>query len=174
MLLAAMLALAALMAAAAPAMADDFDHHHFFDHVNRFDGLFFNRFFEPTPALEFNQEAENTGNVTISTAVSQTGNNSNQCVAPLQFGNTGNVQNAQGFVQSGTPFFNNNEGRNGFFRDGVFFPEGRDRFFRDGFLFPNDGFVSNVGDVEFEGSSMTFTPTLTNTCNQSVEQAAAA
>ena len=163
MLLAAMLALAALMAAAAPAMADDFDHPHFFDHVNRFDGLFFNRFFEPTPALEFNQEAENTGNVTISTAVSQTGNNSNQCVAPLQFGNTGNVQNAQGFVQSGTPFFNNNNNDNnndnGFFNH-RFFP-----FFENGL---------NNNNVEFEGSSMTFTPTLTNTCNQSVEQAAAA
>ena len=167
-LLALVVALAALMMAAAPAMADDNEHNHFFDHhVNRFDGLFFNRFFEPTPALEFNQEAENTGNVTVSTAVSQTGNNSNQCVAPLQFGNTGNVQNAQGFTTFGsTPFFFNNNDINDI-NDNGFFDHRR-------FLFPffNNGLNNN--DIEFEGSSMTFTPTLTNTCNQAVEQAGAA
>ena len=80
------------------------------------------------------QEAENTGNVNGNISVSSTGDNDNQCVAPLQFGNTGNVQNAQGFLQ----------------------------------------YASTSGDIEFEGSSMTFTPTLTNTCNQSVQQAAAA
>ena len=83
---------------------------------------------------EFGQEAEDTGNVSTSTTVTSAGDNSNQCVAPLQFGNTGNVQNAQGFLQ----------------------------------------YASTSGDIEFEGSSMSFTPTLTNTCNQTVQQAAAA
>ena len=80
------------------------------------------------------QEIENTGNVTTTTNVTSSGNNGNQCVAPLQFGNTGNVQNAQGFLQ----------------------------------------YASTSGDIEFEGSSMTFSPTLTNTCQQTVQQAAAA
>jgi hypothetical protein len=89
-------------------------------------------------------------------ALAASGNNSNQCVAPLQFGNTGNVQNAQGFVTFGSPFFNGNND-NRFFHH-RFFP-----FFNTGF-----------NNVEFEGSSMIFAPTLTNTCGQSVEQAAAA
>ena len=83
---------------------------------------------------EFGQEIENTGSVTTSTTVTSSGDNSNQCVAPLQFGNTGNVQNAQGFLQ----------------------------------------YASTSDDIEFEGSSMTFSPTLTNSCTQQVQQAAAA
>ena len=83
---------------------------------------------------EFGQETEDTGNVTLNTNVTSTGNNGNQCVAPLQFGNTGNTQNAQGFLQ----------------------------------------YNSTADDIEFSGSSMTFTPSLTNTCEQTVQQAAAA
>ena len=83
---------------------------------------------------EFGQEAEDTGNVSTSTTVTSAGDNSNQCVAPEQFGNTGNVQNAQGFLQ----------------------------------------YASTSGDIEFGGSSMTFSPTLTNSCTQQVQQAAAA
>ena len=48
---------------------------------------------------EFGQETDETGNVTLNTNVSGSGNSGNQCVAPLQFGNTGNLQNAQGFLQ---------------------------------------------------------------------------
>src|ERR671927_1442656 len=80
------------------------------------------------------QGIETTGNVALNTNVTSTGDNGSQCVAPLQFGNTGNVQNAQGFLQ----------------------------------------YASTSDDIEFEGSSMGFTPTLNNTCNQSVQQAAAA
>ena len=80
------------------------------------------------------QEIGDTGNVTLNTTVTSSGNNGNQCVAPLQFGNTGNTQNAQGFLQ----------------------------------------YNSTADDIEFEGSSMTFTPSLTNTCQQTVQQAAAA
>ena len=48
---------------------------------------------------EFEQEIEDTGNVEANLTVSSTGNNSNQCVPAIQFGNTGNIQNAQGFLQ---------------------------------------------------------------------------
>ncbi len=42
---------------------------------------------------------DETGNVELSFSAQSTGNNSNQCVNPLQFGNTGSNQNAQGFIQ---------------------------------------------------------------------------
>ena len=80
------------------------------------------------------QGVGDTGSVELNTAVEGSGDSGSQCVAPLQFGNTGNVQNAQGFLQ----------------------------------------YASTSDDIEFEGSSMTFTPTLTNTCSQTVQQAAAA
>ena len=47
---------------------------------------------------ELGNESE-SGDVSTTFSVQSTGNNSNQCVTPLQFGNTGNLQNAQGFLQ---------------------------------------------------------------------------
>ena len=46
-----------------------------------------------------NANKDESGNVTNSFSVLSKGNNSNQCVNPLQFGNTGSNQNAQGFLQ---------------------------------------------------------------------------
>ncbi len=46
-----------------------------------------------------NANEDETGNVELSFSVQSKGNNSNQCVTPLQFGNTGSNQNAQGFLQ---------------------------------------------------------------------------
>jgi len=89
----------------APAMAQSFRFNHnnndFFDHNNGFfdhnNNDFFNhRNFDNNG---FDQNIGDTGDVNLSTQVSGSGNNSNQCVAPLQFGNTGNLQNAQGFTQ---------------------------------------------------------------------------
>ena len=40
-----------------------------------------------------------SGDVTPSFSVASKGNNSNQCVQPLQFGNAGNMNNAQGALQ---------------------------------------------------------------------------
>jgi hypothetical protein len=99
---------------------------------------------------EFNQEIAPTGDVTLTTNISSSGDNGNQCVAPLQFGNTGNIQNAQGFLQYG----------------------GSDQTSGRHHKHHNNG--SSVGDVQFEGSSFEFTPSLTNTCEQTVQQAAAA
>ena len=84
--------------------------------------------------LQFGQEIDETGNIELNTTVTSSGDNSNQCVAPLQFGNTGNVQNTQGFLQ----------------------------------------YASTADDIEFEGSGFSFAPELTNTCEQTVQQAAAA
>ena len=79
------------------------------------------------------QESE-TGNVSITGTATQSGNNSNQCVTPLQFGNTGSLQNGQAVLQYG----------------------------------------STSGDIELEGSTFTFNPSLNATCNQAVQQSAAA
>src|ERR671927_86314 len=81
-------------------------------------------------SFETGQEAEKSGAVSLNTSVSSTGNNSTQCVAPEQFGNTGNVQNAQGFLQ----------------------------------------YASTSDDIQPERSTMSFTPALTNTCTQPVQQ----
>jgi hypothetical protein len=79
------------------------------------------------------QESE-TGDVTANFTATQSGNNSSQCVTPLQFGNTGSLQNGQAVLQYG----------------------------------------SSSGDVEQEGSTFTFDPTLNATCSQQVQQSSAA
>ena len=132
--------MAAMLAfSAGPALADDnndfCDVFDCFDNNNDFCDVFECFGFVGAPAdLEFEQDIGDTGDVTLNTNVSSTGDSSNQTVAPLQFGNTGNLQNAQGFVQFG----------------------------------------STADDIEFEGSSFSFTPTLTNTSNQTVKQSSAA
>jgi hypothetical protein len=44
-------------------------------------------------------QEDETGNVTLSFSVQQSGNNSNQCVTPQQFANTGSQQNGQSVLQ---------------------------------------------------------------------------
>src|SRR5918911_5099446 len=44
-------------------------------------------------------ERSTTGNFNTTFTANSTGNNSNQCVEPLQFGNTGPQQNVQGVLQ---------------------------------------------------------------------------
>ena len=79
------------------------------------------------------QESE-TGTVNATFSATQSGNNSSQCVTPLQFGNTGSLQNAQGVLQ----------------------------------------YNSTSGEIGQGGSTFTFNPTLTATCNQAVQQSSAA
>jgi hypothetical protein len=61
---------------------------------------FFPNNFVSTPGVfqGISNESE-SGDVTPSFSVQSSGSNSNQCVTPLQFGNTGNLNNAQGFLQ---------------------------------------------------------------------------
>lgn len=88
------------------------------------------------PAVSQNvggQEAQ-SGDVYQQFSASNTGDNSNQCASAMQFGNTGNNQNSQGVIQSG----------------------------------------SQSGDVEFSGGSFNFAPTNVQSCDQKVQQSAAA
>ncbi len=102
---------ALLVALAGPVMAQDFD----FDDLD--DGFFFigdDRFDFDDDDDDFDffggggefgqaigQESE-SGDVAIESSVSSEGDYSMQCVAPLQFGNSGNLQSAQGFSQFGS------------------------------------------------------------------------
>jgi hypothetical protein len=136
-----------------------------------FDGFFFDGFFdddlEDFERFNFNgdlsqdveQEAE-SGDVDQSFDVSQTGDNSNQCVGVQGVANTGNAQNVTDVTQLGAQ---EDDDLNDFDRDGFFF-DGFDRFDGDG------------GDLEFEevGSTIEVSPTSTTTCDQQVNQAATA
>ena len=87
---------ALLVAFSAPAMAhdnndwrwhdNDFDNHHFF---NNDGGVHFS---------SGDQESV-SGDVEQEFSVTNTGNNSNQCVGFQGFGNSGNLQNTQGALQ---------------------------------------------------------------------------
>ncbi|HLL40597.1 MAG TPA: hypothetical protein VK357_13155, partial [Rubrobacteraceae bacterium] len=55
----------------------------------------------PVITQEFDQQAE-SGDVSQSFNVSNTGDNSNQCVGVNSVVNTGNIQNQSGFIQYGS------------------------------------------------------------------------
>ena len=110
MLLAVMVAMAALMMAASPAMADDNDRDGFDDVTFRFVGDDFCDFFgceDDFDRFDFNdgfgdfeQEAE-SGDVDQSFDVSNTGDNSNQTAGIQGVANTGNAQNQIGVIDAG-------------------------------------------------------------------------
>ncbi len=105
--------MAALLALnAAPALADHRDDHDcewvriggdWFlvcedDDDDRDDRRFFDDFDDGFASQSFDQEAT-SGDVDLSYTLNNSGDNSNICAPALQFGNTGNLQNAQGIVQ---------------------------------------------------------------------------
>src|SRR5215210_46680 len=167
-----------LVFSAVPALADDGDERWddrwderqeelFFDGFF-FDGFFFDdddedfdRFdfdFDGELAQDVEQDAE-SGDVDQSFDVSQTGDNSNQCVGVQGVANTGNAQNVTDVTQLGA-------------QEDDFNDFDRERFFFDGF----DRFDGDGGDLEFEdvGSTIEVSPTNTTSCDQQVNQAATA
>jgi hypothetical protein len=156
-LLAAMTAILALMLAATPAMADDFNRDDFcdvFDCNNRFDRF---DFFDDGLSQDNEQEAD-SGDVDQSFDVSGGGDNSNQTAGIQGVANTGNAQNQFNFTDFGN-FDRNDFDRNDFFFD-------RNDFFFDG----------NGGDFDFEdsGASIEVSPINTTSSDQEVNQAASA
>jgi hypothetical protein len=164
----AALLVAIMAASAAPASAqvfftsdndDDFCDHHdcdrddfcdLFDLNCDFDNDFVRDFdFADGIDQDVEQEAE-SGDIDQSFDVSQTGDNSNQCVSTQGVANTGNTQNTIGVTDFG---FEDDNG---------------DRFFDDGF--------DRDGDIEIEdsGASIDVSPTNTTTCTSEVNQAASA
>lgn len=136
---------------AGPALADD--NHDFFpsDHFSNAGFV----------SGDLQQEAD-SGDVNQSFDVSQTGDNSNQCVNASGVANTGNVQTQTSDSQFGNGFDDFHHG---------------DRFFNDGFR----GFFNRFGLNDFQskdsgsnGSDLSVTGNSTVTCDQQVNQAAAA
>lgn len=108
MLLAVVVAIAALMMAAAPAMAQDRDwndHRDNDDFCDFFDcdeDDFFDRDFD-LDDLDFDSDQDAvSGNVDQTFVVTNTGDNSNQCVGLQGVANTGNVQNQSLISQLGS------------------------------------------------------------------------
>ena len=110
MMLAAMLALVVVVGVA-PALADsndffdrfgDNDRNDFFDRFANNDFLdnFFNR---GDRGIEQSVEQESqSGDVSLGYSVTNSGDYASQCAPAIQFGNTGNFQNASSFVQYGS------------------------------------------------------------------------
>src|ERR687889_1258008 len=179
MLLAAMLALTVLAIGAPAAMADNDRQDNRFEDCFFFDGVLicdddFDRDFVDGERFNFDgeldqdveQDAE-SGDVDQSFDVSQTGDNSNQCVGVQGVANTGNAQNVTDVTQLGAQEeddLNDFDGERFFSDDFGFFLDGFDRFDGDG------------GDLEFEevGSTIEVSPTNTTSCDQQVNQAATA
>ncbi|HZB81787.1 MAG TPA: hypothetical protein VE288_02945 [Rubrobacteraceae bacterium] len=127
----------------------------------------------PVMAQDFGQEFRErritSGAANPTTTIRNTGDNVNLCTPVQQVSNTGNVANEQGFVPVGNGFIDNGFIDNGFINNG-FIDNG---FIDNGFLFPVDNFGFG-GDVDFEGSNITIEPSATATCDQTLNQAAAA
>ena len=98
-------------------------------------------------------ERSTTGNFNATFTANSTGDNANQCVTPLQFGNTAPQQNVQGVLQYGS----NTGGGFSPFNDGLF----------------NDG-SSGGGSTDLTGPTFTFAPVLNAPCEPKVEQSSAA
>ena len=112
MTLAAMLALVVVVGVA-PALAnsndffdrfgDNDNHNDFFDHFFANNDFFDNFFNRGDGGIEQSVEQESqSGDVSLGYSVQNTGDYASQCAPAIQFGNTGNFQNASSFVQYGS------------------------------------------------------------------------
>jgi hypothetical protein len=134
----------------------------------------------------FSERRISSGAANPATTVSNTGDNANLCPTVQQVSNTGNVANEQGVTQIGGPgttttpqlalpfgFFVGSDGlvhdNNGFIVGNVndFLVPTTNGFFPDNFGVGN-------GNIDFEGSEITIEPTETASCDQTINQAAAA
>jgi hypothetical protein len=132
---------------------------------------------------EFSERRITSGPAAPKAAISNTGDNVNLCAPVQQVANTGNVANEQGVTQIGGPgtttttqlalpfgFF---VGSDGLVHDNDGFIVGT----VDDFLVPVvDGFFGEPasGDIDLTGSEINIEPTETATCDQTINQAAAA
>ena len=137
-------------------------------------------------SLGLGDTENDSGDIELENSFSVEGNNNNACLGQQQFGQTGNFTNQQGALQfgGGVDDFNRNHlgDRDGFVivsdddDDDFFGFDDDDDFFGfdgdRGFFF-GDG-NNNTGDLEFSGPEVTFAPENETSCEQDVEQAAAA
>ena len=120
----------------------------------------------------FDDQELESGSIETETDISIEGNNNNQCVGALQFGQTGNFSNQQGATQFDSGgFFFGHDGNN----DRHWWNNDRDNWWdHDNDHFRFFGHDNDNGDLEFSGPEATFAPSNETTCDQEVQQAAAA
>ena len=132
---------------------------------------------------EFSERRITSGAANPTTTIGNTGDNANLCTPVQQVSNTGNVANEQGVTQIGGPgtattpqlvlpfgFF---VGSDGLVHDNDGFIVGT----VNDFLVPvADGFFvePTSGDIDLTGSEITIEPTESATCDQTINQSAAA
>src|SRR5918912_2028398 len=131
----------------------------------------------------FSERRITSGAANPTTTIGNTGDNANLCTPVQQVSNTGNVANEQGVTQIGGPgtattpqlvlpfgFF---VGSDGLVHDNDGFIVGT----VNDFLVPvADGFFvePTSGDIDLTGSEITIEPTESATCDQTINQSAAA
>ena len=133
----------------------------------------------------FSERRITSGAANPTTTIGNTGDNANLCTPVQQVSNTGNVANEQGVTQIGGPgttttpqlvlpfgFF---VGSDGLVHDNDGFIVGTVNDFlvvpttTDGFFTP-----TTSGDIDFEGSTIDIEPTESASCDQTINQSAAA
>jgi hypothetical protein len=143
-----------LVVTASPAMAQTF-------FVDRGD---FDRLGNVGPtSQEFSIRRIRSGAANPVTNISNTGSNVNLCPTTQQVVTTGNVANEQGVVLGPGTTAPEFVTPTGFFVDGIFVPVDRGFFFEP-----------TTGDIDFEGSNITVDGSVSGSCTQTIEQAAAA
>src|SRR5215208_906217 len=177
---AAMMAVMLMSMAAGPASAlvifdnkdHDNDHNKFFFDRDHRDFFNFDR--DGLVSFELGDVNNESGDVELENSFEISGNNNNACLGQQQFGNTGNFTNQQGVLQVGGGVFVDDDNNNDRDHDWNWWNRDHDRDFdrdRDnGFFFGG----AQADDIEFTGPEVTFAPENETTCDQSVEQAAAA
>ena len=134
---------------------------------------------------EFSERRITSGAANPTTTIRNTGDNANLCTPVQQVSNTGNVANEQGVTQIGGPgttttpqlvlpfgFF---VGSDGLVHDNDGFIVGTVNDFlvvpttTDGFFTP-----TTSGDIDLTGSEITIEPTESASCDQTINQSAAA
>src|SRR5215203_2122291 len=149
MMIAAMVALVVVVGVA-PALAQSND---FFDRFANND--FLSNFFNRDRGIEQSVDQQSqSGDVSLGYSVTNTGDYASQCTPAIQFGNTGNFQNASSFVQFGSGF---NNDRNDFGHFG-------NHFFNRG----------GIDDFEPGGIEVSFDPQQTVDCSNTIQQSSAA
>jgi hypothetical protein len=125
----------------------------------------FDRFDNAGPAnQEFSIRRITSGAANPVTNISNTGSNVNLCPTNQQVVNTGNVANEQGVVLGPGATAPEFVTPTGFFVvDGFLVPEDREFFFEP-----------TTGDIDFTGSEINIAPSVSGSCTQTIEQAAAA
>ena len=136
-------------------------------------------------SFELGDVDNESGDVELENSFEISGNNNNACLGQQQFANTGNFTNQQGVLQSGGVFVDDDD--NDRDHDWNWWNRDRDHNWNwwhhddDNDRWDDDDDRDRVffggaqaDDIEFSGPEVTFAPSNETSCEQDVEQAAAA